>query len=519
MSSQKSDTTLTMNEAVSCGMVAAVMARDFPDHIAVIDGQRVVRYAQFNARINQLLHFWASLGLRAGDAIALFSTNCVEFIEVYAAALRGGYRFTPINWHLKPQEVAYIVENCEAKLLIAHHHLTGIASPVADTLSEQVRLVSIGTIAGFMDYESALEGQPDHNPTARLKGFHMLYTSGTTGRPKGVYRAPIIGHSAVTRNILAMFDANHTEVFLLTGPAYHGGPLASNINTPLDIGATIVLTQSFDAERTLALIARHKVTLTHFVPIMFQRLLALPESTRTRYDLSSLRGVMHGAAPTPQADKRAMIDWLGPIIWEYYGGTEGTCCAINSTDWLERPGSVGKIDPIDTVQIRNDDGDLLPNGETGTIYIETSPEQRFVYFKDPDKTSTVYSGKHFTLGDMGYLDADGFLYLSGRTSELIISGGVNIYPAETDAALSTHPSVEDVATIGVPSSEWGEDVMSVVQLRAGVDATDDLKQELISFVRSQIAHFKAPKKIEFVPNLPRRDDGKIIRRKVWAQYQ
>jgi long-chain acyl-CoA synthetase len=293
-----------------------------------------------------------------------------------------------------------------------------------------------------------------------------------------------------------------------------------NLNLPLSAGVGVVLMDRWDAEETLRLIERHKVTHTHLVATMFHRLLALPEEIRSRYDISSLDYVVHGAAPTPVHVKRAVIEWLGPIVYEYYAATEGGGTFITPQEWLEKPGSVGRPNPGRVVEILDDEGQLLPTGEIGTVYFNTPDEGGFEYFKAPEKTAASYhgGGRRFTLGDHGYVDEDGYVFLTGRTSELIISGGVNIYPAEVDAVLLMHPAVADAATVGVPNEEWGEEVKAVVQLAAGQPASSALADELLQFCRERLAHMKCPRSIDFDPELPRSDAGKIVRRRVRDRY-
>ena len=345
----------------------------------------------------------------------------------------------------------------------------------------------------------------------------MLYTSGTTGRPKGVYRRqqPVVRSAS---QIAAAWNLE-TDVCLCTGPAYHAAPLAFNVAAPLSVGVGVVFMDKWDAEETLRLIAQHRVTHTHMVATMFHRLLQLPESVRRSYDLSSLRFVLHGAAPTPVHEKRAMIEWLGPVVYEYYAATEGGGnYFVTAEEWMRKPGTVGRSSTPELTRILDDDGNEVPQGQSGTLYFKAPDVGRFEYFKAPQKTSQSYRGDWFTLGDMGYLDADGYLFLNGRNAETIISGGVNIYPQEIDSELLKHPAVVDVCTVGVPNDEWGEEVKSVVQLEAGRIGSPELAAELIAFARSRLPGFKTPRSIDFVSDLPRLPSGKIQRRHVRAPY-
>jgi long-chain acyl-CoA synthetase len=344
----------------------------------------------------------------------------------------------------------------------------------------------------------------------------MLYTSGTTGQPKGVFRRE---RAATSVAVLGLFAPQLGDVHLCTGPLYHAAPLAFSLGIPLALGATIVMMDGWDATETLALIERERVTHVHMVPTMFHRLLSLPESVREAYDLASLRFVIHGAAPCPVHVKRRLISWLGPIVFEYYAATEGTATWVDSDQWLARPGTVGKVEPPDLVRILDPHGAPLPTGEAGLVYIKAPEAGRFEYFNDAGKTASTYRGDYFSLGDVGYLDPDGYLYLTDRSANLIISGGVNIYPAEVDAVLLEHPAVGDAATIGLPDDEWGESVLAVVEPAAGVTVDDALRADLLEFCRERLAHFKCPRRVEFVDELPRHDNGKIYKRLLRDRYR
>jgi long-chain acyl-CoA synthetase len=511
--------------AMKQGMALAYWAETEPDRPAVISSSGRLTFAELNARANQLARALRARGLVAGDAVALFCTNRAEFVETWAACLRAGFRLTPINSHLTADEASYILGDCGARAFIADAAIGGPAAQAVAQLDPDARGRVAARLwiddegatapppAGFEQYAAVRAAEDADDLDDPVPGTSMLYTSGTTGRPKGVHRdgqLPVVENAAGYRP---------GDLNLVTGPLYHGGPWVVSMHTPLAHGGGIVLMERWDAEEALRLIDEHRVTHTHMVPTMFHRLLALPDAVRTAYDVSSLRVVVHGAAPCPVHVKRAMIDWWGPIITEYYSATEGFGCIVTSEQWLERPGTVGRPEPGHIV-IGDDDANPLPPGEPGLVWIRTMPDQRpFTYFGDDAKTTGSYRGEHFTLGDVGYLDDDGWLFLTDRSAHLIISGGVNVYPAEVDAVLLEHPAVADAAVIGVPDDEWGEAVLAVVELRSGGQPSDALAEELIAFCRDRLAHFKCPRRVTFVEGLPRTAAGKVQKHLLRAQHR
>jgi long-chain acyl-CoA synthetase len=511
--------TLTQDELIDRGMATAVYAAESPDRMAVISQYGDRTFRELNARANQLVRVLRDLGAGAGDTIALVCRNRPEFVEVYEAVLRGGYRLTPINWHLTAEEIAYIVDDSEAAVLIGDAFFGDTLVATTKLLAGAPELLAVGgDIDGFASYEEALAARDGSDIDDPEPGGAMLYTSGTTGRPKGVRRAMGLAPGLYRLHARNSPHAGATNRSLVTGPLYHAAPLSISLTAPLAAGLGLVLMDGWSPEETLALIEQHGITHTHLVPIMFHRLLALDDDTKQRFDLSSLRLVLHGAAPCPVDVKRRMIEWWGPVVEEYYAATEGGGTYITSKEWLAKPGSVGKATPGSTVVVRTDAGEVAAPGEVGTVWFKRSEIEPFEYHRDPDKTASVHDGDLFTLGDMGYMDGDGYLFLTGRSAELIISGGVNIYPAEIDAALLEHPAVHDVATIGVPDEEWGEAVKAVVEVRAGVTADDALAAELLAFCRDRLAHFKCPRSIDFAVDLPRFETGKIYRRLVRDGY-
>jgi long-chain acyl-CoA synthetase len=508
----------TLCEAARVGMTLALYARDTPERMAVTSkfGERTFR--ELNERANRLVRCWRRAGVGPGDSVALLMGNRPEFVEVYKASLRSGVRLTPINWHLSGEEVAYIVDNCEAKCFIAEKRYVEAASYAAAVSPNLVQTLMVGSegLAGFLDYDAALQAESAEDIEDPEFGRYMLYTSGTTGRPKGVWRKS-------RQPILPMWNTGVapmrplSDCCLLTGPAYHAAPLMSVVRALIS-GVPVVMMDKWDAEETLQLIERYGITHTHMVATMFHRMLQLPPEVREKYDVSSLRNVNHGAAPCPVHVKAAMIEWFGPVINEYYAATEGGGgFTVTAEEWLKKPGTVGK--PPDTYdnRILDDEGNQLGPNEVGTIYMKSMGD-RFEYFKDPEKTAASFRGDYFTLGDMGYFDDDGYLFLTGRTAEVIISGGVNIYPQEVDNEVMKHPAVHEVCTIGIPNEEWGEEVRTVVQLKPGIEPSADLEADIIAFARARLASFKCPRKIDFAPDLPRLPTGKIQRRKVRDPY-
>ncbi|HKE10268.1 MAG TPA: AMP-binding protein [Myxococcota bacterium] len=510
---------LSAAEAAAQGMLIAFHARSAPDRLAILSPCGDRSFAELAARAFQLARALRAGGLQAGDAIALLCSNRPEFVEAYVASQCAGLRITPINWHLTGEEVGYVVADCEAKAFLADARFAATAVEAAERApAARKRLAIGGGIDGFESYDKALAEQPSHELEEPRLGTSMLYTSGTTGRPKGVHRKGV-PRSALTTPLTRTAGFRPTEdLALVTGPLYHAAPLALNLAFPLAAGVGCVLMERWDPHSTLEIVERFRVSHTHMVPTMFHRLLALPPEERARRDTSSLRWVLHGAAPCPVHVKRAMIEWLGPVLFEYYAATEGGGTFITGEEWLRKPGSVGRRLDHQPVEILDEAGAPLPPGKVGTVYFGAPPVGRFEYFHAPEKTAAAYRGDAFTMGDLGYFDEDGFLFLTGRSAEVIISGGVNVYPAEIDAALLEHPAVADVATVGVPNEEWGEEVKAVVQLQAEAEPSPALAAELLAHARSRLAAFKCPRSVDFTDELPRLPTGKIVRRLVRDRY-
>jgi len=497
--------------ALANGMSHSLWAELKGDAVAIHDPIGVRTFAEINTAANQIVRLLRERGLKEGDAVALLCSNRAEFVEVLAACLRGGYRVTPVNWHLNADEVEYIINDCDAKALFADTRYPSGPAAKAPLLTLKV---SIGDDhPGFEPYAKLLaefDGSDILDPTA---GSSMLYTSGTTGRPKGVYRR----NNAMVGMMMNLAEPD--DVQLCAGPAYHAAPLAFDVRSSMVMGIPLVFLDRWDSEGVLKTIEKYRVTRAHLVPIMFQRLLNLPQEVREKYDVSSLRYIIHGAAPCPPEVKKAMIDWVGPIINEYYAGSEGGAgFVVSSEEWLTKPGTVGKLPDPTALRILDDEGHDVAQGTSGTLYFRVSPIAPFEYYKDPAKTAAAHREGYFTLGDVGYLDEDGYLFLTGRTAECIISGGVNIYPQEIDNELIKHPAVEDACTIGVPNEEWGEEVKSVLTLNPGFVGSAALAADIQRFARDHLAGFKVPRTIEFVDELPRSPAGKIQRKKVREPY-
>ncbi len=506
-----------LDRAALTGTKYMVWARLRPERTAVVDPDGAEHsYGEVNARANRLVRLLRARRLQAGDAVALVMSNRAAFVEVLAACLRGGFRLTPINWHLTADEIGYIVADCEAKAVIAEAGRAPVAEAMRQAPDVPVRLAVGGAIEGFEPYRDALDGLDGSDIPDPVCGGTMMYTSGTTGRPKGVHRpTPAIIPQALYAQRGYDLDSS---VQLCAGPAYHAAPLVFDISAAMATGIPLVFLDKWDAETVLRTIHERRVTHLHLVPIMFQRLLALPEEIKARYPVDHVRYIIHGAAPCPPEVKRAMIDWFGPVLHEYYAGSEGgSGFAISSEEWLRKPGSVGRRPELLQVRILDDEGRELPNGQEGGIYHQLPPGG-FSYWKDDGKTAATRVDGFFTMGDVGYFDADDYLFLTGRSAETIISGGVNIYPQEVDNALATHPAVADSATVGIPDEQWGEAVRAVVELRPGYAPGDALKAELLAHARAVLPAFKVPRDLDFATGLPRSEAGKIQRGKVRAPY-
>ncbi len=479
-----------------------------------------ITYGELERRANQGAHLLRSLGLKAGDHIAFIMENSIAFMELCWAAQRTGIYHTAISRYLTPDEIAYIVRDCGAKALIVTPQTAEQAAPLAGQPGLAL-FMARGVRPGFRDFDAERAAMPDTPIADEVTGYDMLYSSGTTGRPKGVkkpFMAEPIEKLPPLMKVLCqdMCGMGEDTVYLSPAPLYHAAPLRFNMIVAA-LGGTSVIMEKFDAEEFLRLVEAHRVTHAQLVPTMFVRMLKLPEEARARYDVSSLRAAVHAAAPCPADVKQAMIDWWGPILLEYYAGTEGNgVTVINSAEWLSHRGSVGRSF-VGGIKILGEDGAELPAGEIGAVYFAGGPA--FAYHNDTAKTAGAHNDQGWsTLGDIGYLDAEGYLYLTDRKAYMIISGGVNIYPQETEDVLILHPAVADVAVFGIPNAEMGEEVKAVVQPRDMAEAGPELAEQLIAFCRTRLSALKCPRSIDFLAELPRTPTGKLVKRHLRDQY-
>ncbi len=463
-----------------------------------------------------------SIGLRTGDHIALLMHNCAAYLAVTWAAQRAGLFFTPINWHLTADEAAYILDDCGATVLFASERVRELAETIIAKRERPLHSFSVGESFGaFSALSEALQGINAAPRVNETEGAFMFYSSGTTGRPKGILRAldraPYGTGTSFDGLTGGLFGFVESMVYLCPAPLYHAAPLGWSMSANR-YGGTVILMDNFDAVAALSCIEQYKVTHAQFVPTMFVRMLKLDLAKRTRFDLSSLKVAVHAAAPCPVDVKQQMIDWWGPILLEYYAGSEGNgFCFVDSPSWLAHRGTVGRA-VLGTLRIVDEEGDLCPHGEIGTVYFEGT--SAFEYHNDPEKTASAFDKNGWsTLGDLGHLDDEGYLYLSDRRSHLIISGGVNIYPQEVENVLTMHPKVADVAVIGVPHAEMGEEVKAVVQLANPADATDEVARELMAFCQERLARYKCPRSVDFDPELPRLPTGKLFKRRLIDRYR
>lgn len=503
-------------------------AKKFPDKPAIINSASgaVTTYKALDERSNQLAQLMYAQGLRRGDHVSIFMENDARYFEVVWAALRSGLYLTTVNRYLTTDEAAYIIDNSESQVLVASKTLAEIAAELPRLCPGVKRwLMTDQASPGYEDYAEAMAKHPTSPLAKQPAGGLMLYSSGTTGRPKGIVRAlpegeiDAPGGTAVGDLQAQLWGFSEDTVYLSPAPLYHSAPMGFTTGTHAN-GGTVVMMPRFDELGALKAIQDYKVTHSQWVPTMFSRMLKLDEKERRQYDLSTHKIAIHAAAPCPRGVKQQMFDWWGPMLYEYYGGTElNGLTHITPEAWLKKPGTVGQP-VLGVLHICDEDGTELPTGEPGLVYFEL-PEMPFQYLKDEEKTKSAQHPKHpnwSALGDVGYLDEDGYLFLTDRATFMIISGGVNIYPQEIEDAMIMHPKVLDVAVVGVPNDEMGEEVKAVVQLVEGIAPDEAVAEELMAYIREHIAHYKCPRSIDFEKELPRLPTGKLYKRLLKDRY-
>ncbi|MGO9854391.1 MAG: AMP-binding protein [Acidimicrobiales bacterium] len=501
------------------------IAEEHPTQPAVVASPSGVTltYAELAGRAHQLVHALRAHGLGTGDIFAYALPNSVDMLYWQLAANEGGFQPIALNPALSGAEIQRIVDHSGAAALVLHSDFADRVDQMSGSGSITLRVSVGGDIPGFTTFDAFIDGRPTTEPPDRALGIPIVYSSGTTGQPKAVIRAtaraidPSVAADALKSFGHAFQFQPLSGVHLVSAGMHHGGCQGFYLGA-LNVGQALAILGKFDPEKTLAAIERYRVTTAYMVPTQFVRMLRLPDEVKKKYDLSSLQVVVHSAAPCPLAVKQQMMEWWGPVIWETYGGMEGAATIAKPYRWMEKPGTVGRSVAGMSVKILDEDGNELPRGEVGHVYLEPEHGPSFAYRNDPELTASVSRGNAFTLGDIGYMDEDGYLFIHDRAKDMIISGGVNIYPAEVEGVLSGHPSVGDVAVIGVPDPEWGEQVKAVVEPVDGATPSDELTEELMAYCRDRMAHFKCPRSIDFRTHLPRTDGGKLYKRLLRDEY-
>jgi long-chain acyl-CoA synthetase len=500
------------------------LARKNPTRLALVDPDgREITAAELLAASNRLVHGLRALGLEKGDVVATVLPNGAPMIELYLAATQAGLYLVPINHHLTATEIAYIVRDSGAKAFVADARFAEACRGAATEIDfPPTTRFACGDVPGFRPYAELSAGQPDTLPDDRTAGQVMNYTSGTTGRPKGVRRplAPfdpdMVGQSFGMFLVMFGIQPENGNVHLTGSPLYHTAVLMFTASS-LHFGHTVVLMDKWTPESALGLIQKYRVTTSHMVPTQFHRLLALPDDVKARYDVSSVRHMIHAAAPCPVDVKRRMLAWWGPSIYEYYAASEGGGTLVTPEEWLGHPGTVGRAWPGADIRILDDAGEIAPTGQPGTVYMALG-QQSFEYHGDKKKTADNRRDGYFTVGDVGYLDDEGYLFLCDRKIDMIISGGANIYPAEIESVLLMHPKIGDAAVFGIPDEDWGEQVKAVVEPAEGVAAGPELAREIHAFCQQRLAKYKCPKSIDFIATMPRDPNGKLYKRKLRDPY-
>jgi long-chain acyl-CoA synthetase len=501
------------------------LADEYPDQPAVVacPSGVTLSFSELAGRAHRLVHGLRAQGLGAGDIFAYALPNDVDMLCWQLAANEGGFQSIALNPALSGAEIQRIVDHSEAAALVLHSDFADRVDQMSGTGSIGLRISVGGGIEGFLAEELLVEGQPTTAPPDRQLGLPIAYSSGTTGQPKAVVRPRMSGiDPSVAGDASKSFG--HAFQFqplsgahLVSAGMHHGGCQGFYFGA-LNVGQALVILGKFDPERTLSAIERHRVTTAYMVPTQFVRLLRLPQEIKDKYDVSSLEVVVHSAAPCPLEVKKQMMDWWGPVIWETYGGMEGAATIAKPYRWIEKPGTVGRSVAGMKVKILDQDGNELPRGEVGDVYLEPERGTSFAYKDDPELTASVSRGRAFTLGDVGVMDEDGYLFIRDRAKDMIISGGVNIFPAEIEGVLSAHPSVGDVAVIGIPDPEWGEQVKAIVELVDEVAPSDTLATDLIVYCQERLARYKCPRSVDFRDELPRTDGGKLYKRLLREEY-
>jgi long-chain acyl-CoA synthetase len=501
------------------------LAQEDPDYLALITPEgHEVKSGELLGHANQFVHALRAQGVESGDVVATVLPNGAEMLEIYLAALQAGWYLVPINHHLVAPEIAYILKDSGAKVFVAHERFADASVAAADEVGlPAAGRLAVGDVKGFASYGELRDAQPTSLPEDRTLGDVMNYTSGTTGNPKGIRRR-LLGVSPEQAamglgGVLFLFSVQPDDgnVHIIGSPLYHTAVLRFG-SASMHLGHTVVLMDKWTPEEMLRLIDRHRVTTSHMVPTQFHRLLALPEAVRDQYDVSSLRHMIHAAAPCPIDVKHKMIAWWGNAVDEYYAASEGGGTLVTAQEWLEKPGTVGKAWPISEIAIFDDEGNRVDEPNViGTVYMATQTAE-FEYHGDKEKTRKNRIGKFFTVGDVGVIDEDGYLFLRDRKIDMIISGGANIYPAEIENVLLSHPKVGDAAAFGIPHEDWGEEVKAVVEPAEGINGDDELAREILAFCSDKLAKFKMPKSIDFTTEMPRDPNGKLYKRKLRDPY-
>jgi len=502
------------------------IAEDHPDKPAIVESPtgQTLSFGELAAAAHRVARALRAHGLQTGDVVGYALPNGVDAVVWQLATNEIGLRYLSFNPTLSPAEYQSMLEHSGAAVLAVHSDYLDRFTDAQTTAAARLRVV-LGdgqAPANFITADELVADQLSTPPLDRVAGVAIPYSSGTTGKPKGIVRTMPDADPSEAANAHSVFGRAFQflpfdGVHLVSTGMHHGGCQSFYLGA-LNVGQPLAIMGRFDAEKTLAMIEKYSVTTAYMVPTQFVRMLKLPAEVRSRYDLSSLKSVVHSAAPCPIDVKKQIIDWWGPVLWETYGGTEGAATIAKPGRWLEKPGTVGRAVRGVTVRILDDDGAELPPHEIGHVYIEMDRGINFEYRNDPELTAAAYRGRAFTLGDMGYLDDDGYLFICDRIKDMIISGGVNIYPAEVEGVLTAHPAVADVAIIGIPDAEWGEQVKAVVELVAGVEPAAELAEELIDYCRDRLAGYKCPRTVDFVPALPRTETGKLLKRQIRQEF-